>query len=73
MHSLLLRIVKLFQKTSALRGGFMKSRTIQDIINKVWFKTSARSKADAIQLCEMYEKFPLVALALTLTAVCFQF
>jgi hypothetical protein len=51
----------------------MKSRAIQDIINKVWFKSASRSKADAILFRELYEPFPLVALALTLTAVSFHF
>ena len=55
------------------RSGFMKSCAIQDIVNKVWFKNSPRSKANAIVLCEKYELFPLVALALVLAVVCLCF
>jgi hypothetical protein len=51
------------------KSGFMKSCVIQGIINQVWFK-SAKGKADTIALKTAYQPFPLVAIALVLTAVC---
>ncbi|KAI9459742.1 hypothetical protein F5148DRAFT_971358, partial [Russula earlei] len=49
--------------------GFLKSRAIQDIINKVWFRNSSKSKPDAIIFHDQYDPFPLVAIVLTLSAM----
>jgi hypothetical protein len=48
------------------KGGFLRNRAIQDIINTTWFKSS---NADAVVLKEAYKPFPQAALALVLTAV----
>jgi hypothetical protein len=50
------------------RAGFLKGQGVQDIINKVWFKSS-KGRIDADTLREVYERFPLAAIALVLTAV----
>ncbi|KAI9455101.1 hypothetical protein F5148DRAFT_971137, partial [Russula earlei] len=49
--------------------GFLKSRAIQDIINKVWFRNSSKSKPDAVIFRNQYDPFPLVAIVLTLSAL----
>ncbi|KAI9441939.1 hypothetical protein F5148DRAFT_953871, partial [Russula earlei] len=51
------------------RSGFLKSRAIQDIINKVWFRNSSKSKPDAVIFRDRYDPFPLVAIALTLSVM----
>jgi Domain of unknown function (DUF6532) len=51
------------------KTGFLKSRAIRNIINKVWFKVTQRTKAEGIVLQGHYDPFPLVALAITLAAV----
>jgi hypothetical protein len=51
------------------KSGFLRSRAIQAVINRVWFK-STKGKADAIALKESYKLFPRTAVALVLTAVC---
>jgi hypothetical protein len=35
----------------------------------VWFKSSTKGRLDAVTLREVYKRFPLVAIALVLTAV----
>ncbi|KAI9513430.1 hypothetical protein F5148DRAFT_1278804 [Russula earlei] len=56
----------IYQQTTG-RSSFLKSRAIQDIINKVWFQNSSKSKPDAIIFHDQYDPFPLVAIALTLS------
>jgi hypothetical protein len=57
------------QKIGPQKAGFMKSRAIQDVINRIWFRVSAKSQPDALVFRDQYEPFPLVAVALTLSAV----
>ncbi|KAI0283819.1 hypothetical protein BC826DRAFT_920194, partial [Russula brevipes] len=42
---------------------------IQDIINRIWFKTSPKSKADAVTLRDAYQNFPLVGIALVMNVI----
>jgi hypothetical protein len=52
------------------RSGLMRSRAIQDVIDRVWFKSAkGKDKGDAIILKDLYKPFPLVAIGLVMTAV----
>ncbi|KAI9511076.1 hypothetical protein F5148DRAFT_1147053 [Russula earlei] len=58
-----------FPQQTTGRSSFLKSRATQDIINKVWFQNSSKSKPDAIIFCDQYDPFLLVAIVLTLSAM----
>jgi Domain of unknown function (DUF6532) len=49
--------------------GFLKGRIVRNIVNKVWFKVTQRSKAEAVGLQRYYDPFPLVSFAITFAAV----
>ncbi|KAI9511428.1 hypothetical protein F5148DRAFT_1280848 [Russula earlei] len=55
----------IYQQTTG-QSSFSKSHAIQDIINKVWFQNSSKSKPDTIIFHDQYDPFPLVAIVLTL-------